>query len=394
MNDKTVDDPGTRERMVEAVLSSFLLHHPFYGHLVARIARRITPDVPTLAVSCTGSIPVLHINPDYFLSPEHSTEVRFGLLKHELLHLVLRHPERVPPQPGAAWNVACDVVVNELIGPNSLPAGALFGSHFKVFVDDMSAEEVFSVIKDGPITDTDQDVEGHQFWVSNSTGPTLGNGKNEEAIERAIERALMESWKRTSACSSPLEVPSVVRNMLRNMEERPHPSVDWRRALRLFASSCINTQLKGTNNRRSRRFGTFPGVKVQVRMRIAVVVDTSGSIDDHALETFFDEIAAINRNAEVTVIECDMKIQRVYPYTGEMPANVHGRGGTRYRPVFEWLNNMRGRFDGLVYFTDGLSMDDLSPAERPYCRIMWVLGGDYAKADRSSLLFGPIIEMK
>jgi probable HAF family extracellular repeat protein len=116
----------------------------------------------------------------------------------------------------------------------------------------------------------------------------------------------------------------------------------------------------------------LPGIRVQRLSHLAVVVDTSGSISNHELSDFFSEIHGLWRQgADVTVVDCDAAVQRVYPYSGTAPSAVAGRGGTRIDPAFEYLRHpTRYPWDGCIYLTDG---EAPIPETRPPCRILWVL---------------------
>ena len=62
---------------------------------------------------------------------------------------------------------------------------------------------------------------------------------------------------------------------------------------------------------------------------MAVIIDTSGSVDDHSLSLFFTEIHAMWKNrAEILVIECDAEVGQTYQYRGKFP-----KGGERSREV-------------------------------------------------------------
>ena len=62
---------------------------------------------------------------------------------------------------------------------------------------------------------------------------------------------------------------------------------DWTRTLRRFAQSVRRAPLRNTIRRPSRRFGTYPGLRLRRTSRLAVVVDTSRSIEIPVLERFF-----------------------------------------------------------------------------------------------------------
>jgi len=112
---------------------------------------------------------------------------------------------------------------------------------------------------------------------------------------------------------------------------------------------------------------------------ITLAIDTSASVTDKELSNIFNEIFAIlaKRKHDITVIECDAKVQRIYKAktTRDIKAKVTGRGGTLFTPVIEHINNERYYRDVLlIYFTDGYGEAKI-PRPRTY-RNLWVILGD------------------
>ncbi|MEM1416016.1 MAG: VWA-like domain-containing protein [Myxococcota bacterium] len=208
----------------------------------------------------------------------------------------------------------------------------------------------------------------HDKW-SDGAGDTLA-ASAESAIDgviaRAAERTSQRAWS---------EMPGPLQDLIQASLDRRQPQVNWRRAMRMFSNSSRRTRIVSTNRRASRRYGSFPGIRVRRHSKIAVAIDTSGSVGDDALSAFFTEVHGLWRQgAEVTVFECDATVQRRYLYGGRPPDAVAGRGGTRFDPVFEALREDRSaRWDGVVYLTDG---DAPAPQTKPPCRLLWVLTPD------------------
>ena len=122
--------------------------------------------------------------------------------------------------------------------------------------------------------------------------------------------------------------------------------------------------------------GEIPGRKrghdPQGRPRLLVALDTSQSMDDATIQMLAQEIALLAALANITVVECDESIRRVYDYNGDI-RSVCGRGGTDFRPVFVPEFLQKHRPDGVVYLTDG---DGKWPLQDPRIKTLWVLTGD------------------
>jgi predicted metal-dependent peptidase len=86
---------------------------------------------------------------------------------------------------------------------------------------------------------------------------------------------------------------------------------------------------------------------------------------------FFNEIYHIYKSGtDVTVVECDTQIQRVYQYKGKLEdLSVQGRGGTDFEPVFEYLLKNKNKYNNLIYLTDG---ECTSPQTKILKPVLWV----------------------
>ena len=105
---------------------------------------------------------------------------------------------------------------------------------------------------------------------------------------------------------------------------------------------------------------------------LVIAIDTSGSCSLDIVRKFMEETYSILSNHEnffrkmnVYVIQCDSFIQDMAHITSEQDwqdylknLTIHGRGGTDFRPVFEYVEELRAKKElkdlkGLLYFTDG-----------------------------------------
>ena len=113
---------------------------------------------------------------------------------------------------------------------------------------------------------------------------------------------------------------------------------------------------------------------------LVIAIDTSGSCSAATVRRFMEETYGILsdhenffRKMNLYIIQCDSFIQDVIHVTCEddwknylTHITIHGRGGTDFRPVFAYVQDLRNtgalrNLKGLLYFTDG---DGIYP-ERP-----------------------------
>jgi len=165
------------------------------------------------------------------------------------------------------------------------------------------------------------------------------------------------------------------------------PVISWQQLLKKYIGtvSANNRKTRMKLNRRQPERFDIPGRVDDKVLKIVVAIDTSGSVSDREISGIFNEIFAIlaKRKHDITVIECDAKVQRVYKARNihDIKTKVKGRGGTEFTPVIEHINNDRYYRDALlIYFTDGYGERKI-PRPRTY-RNLWVVLED---ADRLSL---------
>ena len=120
---------------------------PFYATLSMRLQPRIATPYQVLSGCWCAATNGKHfiINPDGWLPLSPRQQV--WVMKHEILHCVLRHPTRICSRNGALWNIACDFVVNMVITgkKEDLPIeGALWDERFQK----MDADSIYQILKE------------------------------------------------------------------------------------------------------------------------------------------------------------------------------------------------------------------------------------------------------
>ena len=88
------------------------------------------------------------------------------------------------------------------------------------------------------------------------------------------------------------------------------------------------------------------------------MLDTSGSISANELSVYTAAVLGILEETspeEVALIQCDAQVQRIdFIQPGESfdQIEVHGRGGTRFQPAFDWIAESGFGPAAIVYATD------------------------------------------
>ena len=391
-----------------------LLAEPFYGHFMMGLPKEISTQTDTAAVALMNRQNIkLIVNADFWskLSEEH----RYGLIKHEMLHIVLKHLFIMKNYPNKTlFNIAADLVVNQYIAKAQLPTGGIalenfdylqpmygitlerdkdVGYYYRQLDKTMKQKPQMSfeaaVDNLGPAGKNGSDqlrikdlldgeneaLQRHKFWEEfekMSEGERkIAEYQANRIIKQTAERV---KHKYRNYGNLPAGLAEKLAEILKDME----PKFNWRRVLRLFAASSNSSYIKNTIRRPSRRYGTVPGIKIKRRNKLLIAIDTSGSIRQDELLEFFSEIYFIWRQgAEIQIVECDTHIHKTYNYKGTPPFEVHGRGGTSFEAPMIY-GNQEYRPDALIYFTDGYAP---APKNLPRFPVLWIISSNGIKTE-------------
>ncbi|GGN87143.1 hypothetical protein GCM10010112_69450 [Actinoplanes lobatus] len=388
------EPPGARSVRagVDAAARDLLIREPFFGHLLVGTIRSVGSGGAAVRLVPTPVAPGLEIGTGEWstLAPA----ARTASLKHELLHLALKHPLRGRTYASRQlWDLACDLVVNQLMDVSGLP-GAITAGQLRLSPD-RSADEYYELLRepflaachaDGTCNSaveairrwlTGPGAARHQGWPEFNALPsaTLSTYTHsvDSLVASTVRRARRRGWG---------SLPAALVARLESVG-RP-PEIPWQRVLRLFGATSERTFVRNVLSRPSKRYGTAPGTRVRRRTRLVVAVDTSGSVSTADIAAFFAEIHGMwRRGADITVLEADAEVHREYQYRGRAPAAVTGRGGTCLRPVLLRANELAA--DGLVYLTDGHAPSPCELCVRPRMPVLWVLTADGVAPDASRL---------
>jgi predicted metal-dependent peptidase len=156
------------------------------------------------------------------------------------------------------------------------------------------------------------------------------------------------------------------------------PAIDWRAALRRYLGEELGPEL--SYRRPPRRFPDLLGVipataTTPTKPRILCALDTSGSMDNQTLTEIAGELERLRKEYEVTLIECDTRVQRARKLRGKV-LDVAGRGGTDLTVPFSKRVLRRYRPDVILCCTDGFGP---TPRRPPLVPTIWLLTPDGRK---------------
>ena len=153
--------------------------------------------------------------------------------------------------------------------------------------------------------------------------------------------------------------------------------LDWRVLLRQYLVSAARDDYRwSVPNRRFIDAGLYlPSMHCEGIDTLAVLIDTSDSLDTATLATFWTELRAVAealRPHTLAVVQVDTEVQEATVYRfGDLPEElvVKGRGGTDFRPGFAWLDREGITPECCLYLTD-MECDRYPEAPPPY-PVLW-----------------------
>ena len=153
--------------------------------------------------------------------------------------------------------------------------------------------------------------------------------------------------------------------------------LDWRTLLRQYLVSAARDDYRwSVPNRRFIDAGLYlPSMHCEGIDTLAVLIDTSDSLDTDTLATFWTELRAVAealRPHTLAVVQVDTEVQEAAVHRfGDLPPELvaKGRGGTDFRPGFAWLDREGITPRCCLYLTD---MEcDLYPEAPPPFPVLW-----------------------
>lgn len=316
----------------------------------------------------------VYINPGWF---DRSAVPEIGReLAHLVWHLLSDHANRartvgVDRATARAWTDATDIAISHTLEgddsrPEHLPTAAGCG-----LPGGRSAEEYFAQLSGLPAIadpDTDQQLEGFDGCGSGADavpraseyGPAADVGAVLEMEARSIrQRVAIEYSDHVRARGTD---PGDARRWIREVLE---PRTPWEQVLRSAvkrAAAWAAGLGDYTYSRPSRRAGSVRDVVMpgqhRPTPRIAVVVDTSGSVDDRLLTRALGEVDGVIRGSGVagsgvTLYSVDAAAHVTKHLRSAHHAELVGAGGTDLRVGLSAIEAERPRPNVVVVLTDG-----------------------------------------
>lgn len=224
--------------------------------------------------------------------------------------------------------------------------------------------------KNPEFIDQFNDIDSHDMWPGDEMSEaerTLYDNQVKSRLKETADQVVKQAGN----------IPGELSSILEAIKNKP-PVFNWKRYFRRLIGNSITSEIQLTRMRPSKRFPDARGIRMKRKPNIMVAVDTSGSISQDDLRDFFSEIHHVwKTGVNVTVVEIDTKIQKIFEYKGNQSISVSGRGGTDLTDAITYYKQHHD-FSSCIIFTDGY----LCTFDLPVCQsLIWVIakGGNKTK---------------
>ncbi|QOR62797.1 DUF2201 family putative metallopeptidase [Sulfurovum sp. ST-21] len=374
---------------IEKAKAKLMLEHPYIGSVATLL--RLDDNKETLTFSSDGIS--LKYNDEYFEKAP-LDEIEFALA-NGAMHAVLKHHERVNDRVGRIWQAATDLAVNSMLVKNDfiLPPYVYYDERF----EGMYAEEIYDVLKDEMIYNNtlDEAEAPTPDDVPENSGKEQPKNEKKEQTEQSRQTPPAEQIQPDEILQAELEAlheelqehfEQIFQKFKRQGElpkgleivvpEYFSHKVNWQELLyRYIAEFAKSTYSFVPPNMKYLYRGIYLPSLSSDLLRIAIAIDTSGSVEETLLSTFLGEVESIMQsymNYEIDLITADAKVQshKVFLPGEALEYQVSGGGGTDFRPTFEYIDREISYPTLLLYFTDAMGT---FPESEPNYDVMWVL---------------------
>jgi len=289
-----------------------------------------------------------------------------AVLIHEVHHLLRDHCGRaeaigVTVLEHRRFNIAADLEINDDLGDLALPAGGVKPAQFGFDTGEL-AEAYFDWLEPQDLDEVGWECGSGAHGVPDEWEEPGrdGVGSGEADLIRQQAAAEIRSFHRQRG--------SVPAGLVRWADAYLEPTVDWRRLLaaavrtafaNLAGSADFSYARPSRRSSPTRPSAILPSLRQPVP-RVAVVVDTSGSMSRDYLDMALVEVRSVLQLAGVagqylTVFACDTTVHATSRVFAIREVQLIGGGGTDMRVGLEAALASRPRPDVVIVLTDGFT---------------------------------------
>ena len=368
----------SNEKLTQAK-TKLMLENPYFGSLISSLALRVNDKLRN-----TRNLGDVFEYNDEYLEVLSVNEVS-TLLANAAMHQALFHTVRGKDKVSSVWYLASDYAINDLLIDNGfmLAPMANYSSRFEM----LYAEEIYAILlSELDLQDNDEPLDEEEQQVEEIEEQDLPEDMLEELLAQEEYELLVNQLN--VKLEKYGDLPKGIERFVVSQGEA---QISWRDELYRYVNAHAKSDYRmfPPSKKHLYRGIALPSIYGE-ELKIVVAIDTSASIDDELLKTFLAELYEIMQvftHYVIELIECDASIQNIQRLTPmeSLEPTLKGGGGTDFRPVFDYIENMNEDFKFLIYFTDGKGS---FPAYEPLIDTLWVM------SESCDVPFGEVLELK
>ncbi len=400
--------------IIQNARNELYLSMRFFDVILHRL--EVMPDIQIQGIGTDGF--TFFFYPDYIIGTYKRDPVRMNRsVLHSTLHCLFGHLQIPKDYDEAGWNLACDIVVESIIdGMNKtsvrsriVPLRRNTYQKLKEHLEVFTPKGVYRELMRWNLLPEEVANLQMEFWLDDHSG-----WEKDVPPEKRMERERI--WKdlneklQTEMETCSIEAVENNETLLHQVQLENRERYDYRKFLKKFAVLKEEMQIDTDSfdyifyHYGMDLYGNMPLIEPQETKEVykvedfVIAIDTSMSCKEELVKKFLEETYNILSKSEsffrkinIHIIQCDDKVQSdvvIHNY-GELQDymkrfEVKGLGGTDFRPVFGYVNQLLKekqfrRLKGLIYFTDGYGT---FPAKRPLYETAFVfMKEDYRDID-------------
>lgn len=367
------------EKEIRRLISKFIIRRPVLGAICLRMKYEAKP-IPKIEIfegietynpfTVTPATNTISYDPEQIEEMQLKSEDIEFILAHEAMHILTGSLLRMGDRDLELWNMACDFEVNYLLSDMgfTLPTGVLYLEEFHK--NYYYAEKIYEILlskaqgnakggKNKLVTYLPEEYQGRQLDQHN-----YPRGEEEKAQAKInTQNALSTASQIERSMEAIQGIGTLPASIRRIIDKLLTPRITWKDYM------CDVTTTIARNNYSYRRCNPYyrmqniyiPTLR-STEVKVIVIVDTSGSIDEETMRIFITELIPLIQMFDVTFISCDADV-----YVDDIVENVigiddilhhiKGGGGTKFVPAFKWIAENIMDACAVILMTDGYNAD-------------------------------------
>jgi len=391
------------DRLVKARMT-MLFKHPFFGQLALRLS--LTPADRSWCPTAATDGRKFYYNPAFIAELDDKENV--FLVAHEIGHCIFQHFIRRGGRDPQLFNIAGDYIINNTLDTDMVKKGdyARVITYVKPFLnhkyDGWTTEEVYDDLQQqkdaGGSPEQDGDLIDVHIDMSEGGGP--GDEDGEGGVEvpgsglagkpdplsedevKQLGNEMTDAMIQAAAGAG--NVPGDMKRLITDLLE---PEMDWREIIRAQVESSLRSNY--TFMRPSRKgwhlAAILPGMDRDIKIDVALAIDTSGSISQSMLTEFVSEIAGIMDQYDayrIRIWQFDTAVYGYDEFTHDdgrdiREYEVKGGGGTDFMVNWKYMEENEFEPDQLIVFTDGMPFSSWGNPD--YCDTVFLVHTAYGR---------------